>query len=56
MIPDLAVKRWLVGFSRARKDSVRAMGDALRKWHARLRIEQDCAGWDPRETEPGDRP
>lgn len=56
MIPDLAIKRWQHGFRGARKDSVRAMGDALRRHHARLRREQDCAGWEPRETEPGDQP
>lgn len=56
MIPDLAVKRWQHGFRRASKDSVRIMGDALRKSHARRRIEQDCAGWEPRETEPGGEP
>lgn len=56
MIPDLAIMRWQHGFRRANKDSVRAMGDALRRKHAVQRLEQDCANWDPCETEPGGEP
>lgn len=50
MIPDLAIKRWQHGFRRASKDSVRMMGEALRKHHRILELERTISSAD---TQPG---